>query len=445
MLRARLFRPFTIISCSSTFILLTIIISTIFFRYFPDLFSDPPFRRDFGRSVRIPPLSSTALAFASVNETSRAFRTYFSNCKTHDVYLAGGSCFDNWGIRATLFESLETLLLLNLRSEFAEARQEIAGISLRDFGWVNRHEFWTRVIGSLIGTFLLTRDRLFIEKAIEFAEPLLGFFQIPFPVFVNLGDPDLATKSPGIGTALADCAVGLPEMAALAELTGDSKYVEAIRVMTENLPRPVANSYRDFYHAQKLSAGIDEHVNGHRIPFFTNIGLTKILTGREEYASILQTLSIYSLEEENLSALIPLLLIEPELHNIPYFKVETPDELLDAVEKLYFGTPTFQPTVFLMTSLEQDGLIPLASWKSRQGKDPGGIWTEALLDRLKAIPPGGIPSGTRTTSERRKLPDTILHSEFFALWMKGAALIASSAPETLLTAVFNEAGHFLRF
>jgi hypothetical protein len=352
-----------------------------------------------------------------------------------------GSCLDSWSIRATLFESLETLFLFGLKQEFRRAKQEISSISVTDFGWVNRHDFWTRVIGSLIGTYLLSGDSFFLQKAVEYSEPLLHFFEIPYPVFLDLHCPKLATKSPGIGTSLSDCAAGFPELAALANLTGNHKYLDVLDAMTENLPRPIANIYRDFYHAKRLSAGTDEHITGQRIPFFANIGLAKMLTGRSEYESVLSNLVIYSLGEENISALIPLLLIYPELPRIPFF-AETPVRTLtDAMDKYYFEPPEFIPTVTVMRSLEQDGLIPLLCWRNN-GPGSAGKWESALMEMLGEVPPGGIPSGKRTTSERRALPDGILHSEFFALWMKAAALIGSNDVR-LRQAVFNEAGHFL--
>jgi hypothetical protein len=234
--------------------------------------------------------------------------------------------------------------------------------------------------------------------------------------------------------------VGLPELAALASLTGDRKYEVAFQDIKRHLPRPVLNSYRDFYHSQKLSAGIDEHLNGHRIPFFVNVGLARHLTGDRDFDTILGKLSIYSLGGENISALIPLLLIFPELSTVPFFQEESPKFLLTALEQFYFNGSNFVPTVYLMTSLEQMGMVPLLEW--RFGGDARGTWAGALQNLLDAIPANGIYSGTRTTSERRKLPDGILHSEFFALWMKAAALIAAK-DSPLAKAVFNEAGHVL--
>jgi hypothetical protein len=246
------------------------IISAVLFRLFPDRGAFPKFPYI---SPTEPRITDRSFAAAVSGATSHAFTQYFSRCSHHDSLLSDGTCYSPFGSRASLFESLETLYLLNLRTEFRQAREAVAALSVGDFGWVNRHEFWGRVIGSLIGTFLLTGDELFIEKAIHFAEPLLSFQSVPFPTFVCMNCDEPSGNSSGFGTCLADCAAGLPEIASLCSLTKNKKYLSAFQFMLSQLPRPVSGTYFDFYRTNRVPAGRHHHMNGHQVGFFVNVGL----------------------------------------------------------------------------------------------------------------------------------------------------------------------------
>jgi hypothetical protein len=72
---------------------------------------------------------------------------------------------------------------------------------------------------------------------------------------------------------------------------------------------------------------------------------------------------------------LTLLLISPELPRIPFF-AETPvKNLTDAVDNYNFEPPEFIPTVVVMRSLEQDGLISLLCWRTNGPVGPeSGNW-----------------------------------------------------------------------
>ena len=71
----------------------------------------------------------------------------------------------------TLIDSLDTMLVMGLTEEFAEARDWVeTDLRLNTEKDVNLFETTIRVLGGLLSTFHLTKDNLFLEKATELAD-----------------------------------------------------------------------------------------------------------------------------------------------------------------------------------------------------------------------------------------------------------------------------------
>jgi hypothetical protein len=146
----------------------------------------------------------------------------FDEVNPHDA-----SCHSSYGFHATLLESIETLRLLRLDSLLNRSIAFLArNFSCGSLGWVNRHEFWTRAVGSLIGSFLLTGDRFFLDAAEDCASAVIrSDFSHKFPpVFVNLRSGAVKRRIWCNGTALREVGAGLPELLALFEITGNRTY-----------------------------------------------------------------------------------------------------------------------------------------------------------------------------------------------------------------------------
>jgi mannosyl-oligosaccharide alpha-1,2-mannosidase len=85
---------------------------------------------------------------------------------------------NNWaGLGMTLVDSLDTLWLMGMAAEFAEAREWVAtslnfakGVSVSVF------EITIRVLGGLLAAYDLSKDRLFLEKATDLGARLLPAF-----------------------------------------------------------------------------------------------------------------------------------------------------------------------------------------------------------------------------------------------------------------------------
>ena len=73
-----------------------------------------------------------------------------------------------FGIGLTIIDSLDTMLLMNLREEFQQAREWAANsLTFEKNVDVNLFETTIRVLGGLLSAYHLSRDDLFLRKAVS--------------------------------------------------------------------------------------------------------------------------------------------------------------------------------------------------------------------------------------------------------------------------------------
>ena len=78
--------------------------------------------------------------------------------------------FLRFGLGLTLIDSLDTMLVMNLKEEFAEAKQWVEDeLHFNINKDVNLFETTIRVLGGLLSTFHLSGDKIFLEKARDLA------------------------------------------------------------------------------------------------------------------------------------------------------------------------------------------------------------------------------------------------------------------------------------
>ena len=144
--------------------------------------------------------------------------------------------FSGWA--ATLVDSLDTLWILGLREEFDEAVEAVAQI---DFGQstsprVNIFETNIRYLGGLIAAYDLSKREMLLAKAIELGDLIYAGFNTEHRMPVDFIDFNAAKT--GEGLIAEDSVVSASpgtlslELTRLSQITGDSKYYDAIsRVM----------------------------------------------------------------------------------------------------------------------------------------------------------------------------------------------------------------------
>jgi uncharacterized protein YyaL (SSP411 family) len=135
-----------------------------------------------------------------------------------------------------ILDSLDTIMLMNLEDEYAQAREWIEKkLSFDKHQDVNLFETTIRVLGGLLSAYHLSgNDKLYLDKAIDLGDRLLGAFDsesgIPYAgVILSTG---LAHKVSYISSSTAEVTTVQMELKYLSHLTGDKKYWDkAERVM----------------------------------------------------------------------------------------------------------------------------------------------------------------------------------------------------------------------
>jgi mannosyl-oligosaccharide alpha-1,2-mannosidase len=180
--------------------------------------------------------------------------------------LVGSEQFCGWS--ATLVDALDTLWLMGLKAEFDEAVEAVASL---DFGratcmQVNTFETTIRYLGGLLGAYDLSGREVLLTKAREMGDLLIVAFNtrngmpVDFMSFSHaktgselMVEASVVSASPGTLVL---------ELAHLSQVTGDSKYYEAVK--------PVMELFADGQNRTKLPG---------LWPMYVSMGAMDVVTG----------------------------------------------------------------------------------------------------------------------------------------------------------------------
>ncbi|XP_023231997.1 endoplasmic reticulum mannosyl-oligosaccharide 1,2-alpha-mannosidase-like, partial [Centruroides sculpturatus] len=124
-----------------------------------------------------------------INEKQKAVVRAFKHAwKAYKEYAWGqdhlkpiSKSYHNWyGVGLTLIDSLDMMYMMDLREEFEEAKQWVQ--EKLDFNInkdVNLFETTIRIFGGLLGAYHLSKEKIFLDKAIDLADRLLPCFNSP--------------------------------------------------------------------------------------------------------------------------------------------------------------------------------------------------------------------------------------------------------------------------
>lgn len=145
------------------------------------------------------------------------------------------------GWAATLVDSLDTLWIMGLEREFEEAVNATATINFKESfqSRIPMFETTIRYLGGLLGAYDITGGdhKVLLEKAVELAEVLMGAFDTPnrMPIlYYNFAAKSQPNRA-GRASCLAELGSLSIEFTRLAQLTGDSRYYDAIARITDSL------------------------------------------------------------------------------------------------------------------------------------------------------------------------------------------------------------------
>lgn len=178
--------------------------------------------------------SSVASRLEAVREAfQHAWKSYKDFAWGHDELKPISKSYTEWfGLGLTLVDSLDTMWILGLKKEFEEARQWVAThLSFEKNVDVNLFESTIRILGSLLSTYHLTGDALFLEKAKDIGSRLMPAFNTPSKIpysDVNIGSGVAHPPRWTSDSTVAEVTTIQLEFRELSRLTGDSKYQDVV-------------------------------------------------------------------------------------------------------------------------------------------------------------------------------------------------------------------------
>ncbi|KAG9337347.1 hypothetical protein JZ751_028915, partial [Albula glossodonta] len=174
----------------------------------------------------------------AVKEAFRhAWKGYKEFAWGHDELKPVSKSYGEWfGLGLTLIDALDTMWILGLKEEFAEAKKWVeTELSFSKNVDVNLFESTIRIMGGLISTYHLTGDALFFEKAKDLGSRLMPAFNTPSKIpysDVNLGKGTAHPPRWTSDSTVAEVTSIQLEFRELSRLTQDPQYKEAVdRVM----------------------------------------------------------------------------------------------------------------------------------------------------------------------------------------------------------------------
>ena len=375
---------------------------------------------------RPPVISWQSTPFADALE--KAMSAYSTRCWGADeVHPATGECINSFGFAASLLESLETLFLAGKWKLYKRARNYVAReFDCRNIERVNRREFWTRGIASLIGAYLVTRDPLFLGQAEKCARIVLEFKNAP--ALVDLKSGVGQGRGWEHGARRADLSTGLPELVALTRLTKSSELENHLRKQIKRL--------------KKMSMGVQWDADS--VAFVSDVATAYGISGDSEIGMVLKDVEVKALVGENASLLYPLVSAVDLVDNrVPGFFVWNMESLVAHGEKEYSRKRPFsglQHTKLIWTHQFDFDATLLLTWL-RQGKNLEVI-DRILSWTLSNCTCGRGYCGLTVSNGGKVYRDDVQHSNFVGQWIKAGVLLHERRSR-VKDYVFNSRGHVI--
>ncbi|EED17652.1 class I alpha-mannosidase 1A [Talaromyces stipitatus ATCC 10500] len=179
-------------------------------------------------------------------EFEHAWSGYSEYAMGHDeVRPVSGSFrdpFAGWG--ATLVDALDTLWIMEMKEEFADAVEQVKKIDFTTSAIrsdIPLFETVIRYLGGLIGAYDISGQKysVLLDKAVELADILMGAFDTPnrMPVTYYKWAPEYVEQPHRASTrvVLAELGSLSVEFTRLAQLTQEAKYYDAVARITNEL------------------------------------------------------------------------------------------------------------------------------------------------------------------------------------------------------------------
>ncbi|XP_054896499.1 endoplasmic reticulum mannosyl-oligosaccharide 1,2-alpha-mannosidase [Poeciliopsis prolifica] len=178
--------------------------------------------------------SGAAERLEAVRDAFRhAWKAYREHAWGHDELKPISKSFSEWfGLGLTLIDSLDTMWIMGLKEEFAEARNWVEKeLSFDKNVDVNLFETTIRILGGLLSCYHLTGDQLFFDKAKDLGSRLMPAFKTPSKIpfsDVNIGKGTAHPPRWTSDSTVAEVTSIQLEFRELSHLTQDPQYQDAV-------------------------------------------------------------------------------------------------------------------------------------------------------------------------------------------------------------------------
>lgn len=387
------------------------------------------------------------------NMIKSAFNHYFGTCKIYDeVYINRRKCINTYGIRASLVEAMPVLYQFGLREEYDLAFEYLkANYLVKNFKWVNRHEYWSRGVASMIESFLITKNKFYKNLAIQMADQMLKYEETGIKQcdFINLQNGQCNNHKWQNGTSISGIIAGLPEILALYQLTQDKKYMNHAENIFLRIP---PNQQLNSAYMEDGSGVGPYDLDGYKISFLHNLALALTFVDNEDQSSFIMEAISYIQNEINPHAYSAY----PLLDTIKYFEFADIPAMFPADESLKknvieaYSKPDY--LAFSLTdrlsgttgfNFESAGLRELARL-TVDDKESDDAFLAVLIEGLQKTKYGQGFSSIRKSSIGKASLSYIQTSNLFGQWANVAAWAATGNLNYVNTSAINERGHILR-
>ncbi|KAJ3301995.1 hypothetical protein HDU76_005594 [Blyttiomyces sp. JEL0837] len=301
------------------------------------------------------------------NMTIHAWTGYKKYAWGYDDLLTRSQKGHNWHGPFTLLntpvDSLDTLLIMNLETEYEEAKNLV--LSELYFNNITEgisvFETTIRVLGGLLAAFDLEGDVRLLEKARDLGDLLLPAFETEngLPLnYLNVSSGVARDRGGGFSSVmLAEVGSLQLEMQYLSDLTGDNKYAIKSLYVWENMRRfkkPIPGLFPSFMSTSTINTRSecqDYRIGGMADSFYEYLMKMYLATGEETY---------YDFYQESAEAMIS------------YMATETPDR-----KYVYMPMITYTPQSALdYPFIAEQGMEHLACFS-------GGMFAMGALSKRR--------------------------------------------------------------
>ena len=385
--------------------------------------------------------SKTIITEAAAN----AFDTYEKYCSDADeVYPLSHECKNSQGFYASAVESLESLYLLGLKNQYAKAKKIVLNKLLpNEIGWVNRAAFWSRCIGSLIGIHILSGESEYINRATLFAEKLIALqMRTNYPQYVNFKKMQaMNAKWLNETVSISDMTAGLPELIALANLTGINKFMTYSNQIVGHFPllKKKFGHYYDLKQKTVIKEPMLYPMDSHVIDAYNSLLRAYLLKPTPILLKKIQMLYFENPKEDSIFQ-SQSLLETSRLMELTGQNIDLKQFHKAAIQ--YFNE--FQ----IFKKLSKRTIINFnfnaQMLHSLIAKDEIAEFDSIYFNSFEKLKYGDGYSGMMHTSNDRWVHSGLQNSDFFGQWIKvGVEYLLANEPE-ISKAIVNNHGHILQ-